>query len=148
VRIARQTESYLWQHGAYGDRALKQYDEHSIPIWDGIANSVVHLAQDLKVRAVVVLSSSGMSAATMSSARPAAPVIAITGSAAVSRKMALLWSVIPLQSDLAGKMNPNELARKVICDNGLANEGDKILLVRGFHEDVKYNTPSITVMTV
>lgn len=148
ARVARQTESYLWKQGAYRGQVNKQHTDDVLPVWDGIANSVVHLAQDLKVRAVVVISNSGMSAATMSSARPAAPVVAITGSDAVCRKMALLWSVIPVQSDATGKINPNDLAKQVAEENELAKEGDTVLLVRGFHEDAQLNTPSITVITI
>ena len=145
-RIARQTESYLWAQHAYGG-SIKANIE-AIPIWEGIANSAAHLAQDLKVRAVVVLSQSGMSAATMSSARPAAPVVAITNNESACRRMALLWSVIPVQSDKAGKTNPNELAREVVTAAGMASEGDMLLLVRGFHADSRLNTPSVTVVTI
>lgn len=147
-RVARQTEAYLWSQHAYSGRITETKSEDAIPVWDAVANSMVHMAHDLKVRAVLVLSSSGMSAATMSSARPAAPVVAITSSEDVCRRMALLWSVIPTQSDLAGKVNPNELAKKIARDNSLASQGEKVLLVRGFHEDDNMNTPSVTVLTI
>ncbi len=147
-RIARQTESYLWAQHAYGGRVNDKKTSEAIPVWEAVANSMAHLAQDLKARAVVVLSQSGMSAATMSSARPAAPVVAITGNIQACRKMALYWSVIPIQSDDAGKTNPNELARQTVKEVGMANDGDKVLLVRGFHDEIKLNTPSVTVITV
>jgi pyruvate kinase len=147
-RISRQTESYLWSHNKYGAKVHDNNSTTAIPIWDAVANSMASLAQDLKVHAVVVISQSGMSAATMSSARPAAPVVAITNRPDVCRKMAMLWSVIPVLSEDAGKTNPNELARKVIQDEGLALSGEKVLLVRGFHSDDKYNIPSVTVLTI
>jgi len=89
-----------------------------------------------------------MSAATMSSARPAAPVVATTNRADVCRKMAIRWSVIPVHSENAGKANPNELAKKIILDEGLAKSGEKVLLVRGFHGNNALNIPSVTVLTV
>lgn len=147
-RVARQTEAYLWSQNAYSGRITANHSEAAIPVWDAVANSMVHMAHDLKVRAVLVISSSGMSAATMSSARPAAPVVAITGSAEVCRRMALLWSVIPTQSDQAGKINPNDLAKQIARDNNLAAQGERVLLVRGFHQDDKMNTPSVTVLTI
>jgi pyruvate kinase len=147
-KISRQTESYLWSHNKYGAKVSDNTSKTAIPIWDAVANSMAQLAQDLKVHAVVVISQSGMSAATMSSARPAAPVVAITSRADVCRKMAMLWSVIPVLSEKAGKMNPNELARKVIFDEGIASSGQKVLLVRGFHADNAFNTPSVTVLTI
>jgi len=120
----------------------------AIPIWDAMANSTAQLAHDLKAHAVVVISNSGMSAATMSSARPAAPVVAITGRPDICRKMAMLWGVIPVISENAGKVNPNELARKVVLDEGLALTGEKLLLIRGFHSDNTLNTPSVTILTI
>lgn len=147
-RISRQTESYLWTHNAYGGKVSDKESNTALPIWEGIANSMSQLSHDLRVRAVVVLSQSGMSAATMSSARPAAPVVAITNQKEVCRQMAMLWSVIPAYSEKAGRTNPNELARQTIIDEGLATTGDKVLLVRGFHSDDTLNTPSVTVLTV
>lgn len=147
-KISRQTESYLWSHNKYGEKVSNNTSKTAIPIWDAVAKSMAQLAHDLKVRAVVVISQSGMSAATMSSARPAAPVVAITNRADVCRKMAMLWSVIPVHSENAGKINPNELARQVIIDEGLASSGEKVLLVRGFHADNAMNIPSVTVLTI
>ncbi|MBL1141425.1 MAG: pyruvate kinase [Proteobacteria bacterium] len=147
-RIARQTESYLWSNNKYGAKISDSTSKTAIPIWDAMANSMAQLAQDLKVHAVVVISQSGMSAATMSSARPAAPVVAITNQPDVCRKMAMLWSVIPVLSENAGKTNPNELARQVITDEGIAHNGEKVLLIRGFHSEDVLNIPSVTVLTI
>ena len=147
-RIARQTESYLWSHHAYGGKVSEKPSHVAIPIWDAVANSMAQLAHDLKVHAVVVISHSGMSAATMSSARPAAPVVAITSRPDVSRKMALLWSVVPVISEKAGKINPNELAKQIVIDEGLALPGEQVLLVRGFHGEKNLNIPSVTVLTI
>lgn len=147
-RVARQTESYLWTHDAYSAKLPDSNSKIAMPVWDAVAKSMAQMAQDLKVHAVVVISQSGMSAATMSSARPAAPVVAITNRPDICRKMAMLWGVIPVLSENAGKSNPNVLARKIAVDEGLALVGGKILLVRGFHSDDALNTPSVTVITI
>lgn len=147
-RVARQTESYLWTHDAYSLKPPDTKSKVAMSVWDAVANSMAQMAQDLKVHAVVVISQSGMSAATMSSARPAAPVVAITNRPDICRKMAMLWGVIPVLSENAGKSNPNVLARKIVLDEGLALVGEKILLVRGFHSDNALNTPSVTVITI
>jgi len=62
--------------------------------------------------------------------------------------MTLLWSVIPVLRDDADKLEPNELARSVARDLQLANKGEYVLLVRGFHSDPELNIPSVTVVTV
>ncbi|MFQ5660178.1 MAG: pyruvate kinase [Gammaproteobacteria bacterium] len=146
-RIVRQTEAHLWKSNAYAAE-LQPQQQTPTPIWDATANAVNKMAYDLGVKAVMVMSHSGMSAATMVSARPAAPVVAITSDAGVCRRMALLWSVIPIHSEKAGSINPNQLARQVAKDLGLAGDGEYILLVRGFHRDIKMNSPTITALTV
>ncbi len=146
-RIVKQTESYLWSPGGYPSIDNKRDDE-ALPIWDSIANTVSKLSRELHVRAVLVLSQSGRSAATMSSARPAAPVVAITNNKAICRKMVLLWSVIPVLSEEAGSSNPNVLARQIAVELKLGEEGQPIILVRGFHVEPKKNTPSVTVISI
>ena len=145
-RIARQTESYLWQSGSYG----KSRESHSgqTTVWDVIASATSTMSQQLSAHAVLVISQSGVSAATMSSARPAAPILAITSREDVRRRMSLFWGVIPVLDEDTGSINPNELARRVAREHGLAKEGEFILLVRGFHSDPDLNTPTITSLTV
>jgi pyruvate kinase len=146
-RIARQTEAHLWKSGAYGATSGKDQPP-PLPIWSVLANATAHMSKDLMAHAVLVISQSGMSAATVSSARPAAPVIGITRSAEACRRMALLWSVIPVLVEEAGVENPNKLARTVVRQLGLAEPGDYVLLVRGFSSNPELNTPSITALTI
>jgi pyruvate kinase len=146
-RIARQTESHLWKSGSYGAVAAKHLPP-PLPIWGVMANATAHMSKDLMAHAVLVVSQSGMSAATVSSARPAAPVIGITRNPEACRRMALLWSVIPVLVEEAGIRNPNALARTIARDLGLAEPGEYVLLVRGFSSSPELNTPSITVLSV
>ncbi len=145
-RIARQTESYLWQSGSYGKSRDPQPGQATV--WDVIANATSTMSQQLSAHAVLVISQSGVSAATMSSARPAAPILAITSREDVRRRMSLLWGVIPVLDEDTGSINPNELARRVAQEHGLAKDGEFLLLVRGFHSDPDLNTPTITSLTV
>ncbi len=146
-RIARQTESYLWKTGTYGN-PMSSKPAAPISIWDAISDTTAVLTRDLMVRAVLVISQSGMSAATMSSARPAAPVIAITGRPHICRRMALYWSIIPVLMEEAEQINPNDLARQVARELQLAGPGELVLMVRGFHSKPELNTPTVTVITV
>lgn len=145
-RIARRTESYLWKTGSYETTTVASAKKQA-SIWDAVSDAAAQMAKDLMVRAVLVISQSGMSAATMSSARPSAPVVAITGRPHICRRMALFWSVIPVLADDAGNVNPNELGKRVARELKLADDGELILLVRGFHSTPEQNTPSVTVLT-
>ncbi len=146
-RIAKQTESHLWNNGVYGAPPVKN-PTPPLSIWDVIANAAAHMSRNIMAHAVVVISKSGMSASTTSSARPASPIVAITNEQAVFRKMALLWGVLPVYTEDAGKTNPNEIARNAARDLDLVNPGEYIILVRGFHAEAQMNTPSITCMVV
>lgn len=146
-RVVRQTEAYLWKTGAYGNQVTAT-TLPPMPLWQTVADATASMSKNLNARAVLVISHSGMSAATMSCARPAAPVLVLTKSAEVCRKLALLWGVVPILSEETGLMNPNILARDTALKLGLAGAGQHILLVRGFHGDPELNTPSITVITV
>jgi pyruvate kinase len=146
-RIVRQTEAHLWKTGAYDNfRSGNRRDQRNI--WGSVSNVSAQFAMELKVRGILVISNSGMSAATISSARPSAPVIGITSSAESGRRMALYWGVIPVLSKAAGEINPNDLAKQVAQDLQLADKGDLILLARGFHSNPQKNTPSITVLMI
>jgi len=146
-RIARQTEAILWESGAYAT-SLSILTRPPIPVWEAVAHAVNSMAHQLGARAVMVMSNSGMSATTVASARPAAPVIAMTNDATTYRRMALLWSVIPILSEKVGAQNPNQLAKEIAKQLGLANTGQYVLLVRGFHSDPALNTPTITALLV
>jgi len=146
-RIARQTEAHLWSIGAYGNYNIKS-TSLPLPIREVMADATSQISKEIMAHAVVVIGRSGISAATMSSARPAAPVVAITNSAAVCRKLALLWSVIPILNEEVGITNPNELARKTAKDLDMAEDGQHILLIRGFNSDPMLNIPSITILQV
>jgi len=147
-RIARQAEAYLWEQGAFGGFDLQDRGEPPIPFGDAVARSSAQLSRDLRVRGMLVISHSGMSAATMSSARPAAPVVSISSSAASCRRMSLMWGVVPHLVEEEHLIDAIGMARERAQLLGLAQPGEFVLLVRGFHGDATLNTPSITLLRV
>jgi pyruvate kinase len=144
-RIARQTEAHLWTSGQYG---LHTSEVPPIPVTQVIGSAAARMSRDLMARAVLVVTQSGASAHIVSTARPAAPIVAVTGNQQVFHRMSLLWGVVPIYDPEAGKANPNELARKIALESGLGVEGQHVLLIRGFHEEVSLNLPSVTVVTI
>lgn len=145
-RVARQTEAQLWSTGEYGMHAPHKMSP--IPLWNVIASTTAQMSRDLMARAVVVVTRSGKSAEIVATARPAAPVVALTHDAAVCRRLCLHWGVVPLLNEQVGSENPNKLARQVALSLNLASEGQYILLVRGFHGEQDKSLPSVTVVEV
>ena len=147
-RIARQAEGYLWEEGSFECFHREPACEPPIPFGDAVARSTAQLSRDLRVRAIVVVSQNGMSATTMSAARPAAPVVCVSSCEAACRRMGLLWGSIPWHAYDAELADEVSLSRSVTRWLGLARPGHYVLLVRWFSADPARNTPSITLLTV
>ena len=147
-RIVRQAEGYLWEDSSFECFHHEPTAEPPIPFGDAVAHCTATLSRDLQVRAIVAVSQSGMSATTMSSARPAAPVVCVSSCLATCRRTALLWGSIPWHVYDAELVDTVSLSRSIARWLGLAKRGEYILLVRGFSADPAHNTPSVTLLTV
>jgi pyruvate kinase len=144
-RVARQSEAHLWSSGVWGKHLATHETKN---VWNTVSAATAQMSKQLEAEAVIVVTQSGVSAQSISAARPAAPIIVLTGSRRAYNKLSLIWGVVPLFDEQAGKSNPNELARQVAIDLGLAGTGEFILLVRGFNDNPDLNLPSVTVITI
>lgn len=159
--VIRRTESYLWSQGAFGtyrrrhDRQRpaspsipRRAGASAVPIEDALATSSAQLSRDLRVRAIIALSTTGRSVAVVSAARPQAPIVAVVRDAATRRAANLTWGVIPLVSEGGELEEPRALACRLLTELGLAEEGQAFLVIRGFREDPRQSFPSISIGTV
>ena len=146
-RVARQTEAYYW-HAGLSLPGVPPTSSVPLPFGDAIADATARLVTDLRARAVMVISVQGMTAATISAARPAAPVVAISNDRKTCRRMSLLWGMIPHYVASVGAENPNQIARRVARELGLVNDGGYVVMVRGFNADPAVNSPSITLLQI
>ena len=152
-RIARRSEAFMWQHGRFA-MLIKPGAGEQMPLADAVARATSSLSRDLKVRAVVVLSHSGTSVRIVSSARPAAPVIALTDNIRAFTRMGLCWGVLPvwLPDLIADEPGVNivdalpRIARERVRAEGLGGPGEHLLLVQGYHPDPARNVPTISVV--
>lgn len=147
-KVTRRTEGYMWKQGGFGH--IAQLDHLSPPLLaeDSFAKAVALMSRDLHVRAVIVVSKTGRSANVVSSARPAAPILALSDNAAVCRRMNLLWGVHPQYVTSEVMSRPAPHASRLLLQQGLAAENDHFLLVRGFSTNADQDEPSITVLKV
>ncbi|MCB1608283.1 MAG: hypothetical protein KDI71_15040, partial [Xanthomonadales bacterium] len=148
-RVARQAEAYLWRHSAF--ESILHRDEAlstPIPLANAIAKATAQLSRDLWVRAIFVISVSGLSARRVSSGRPAAPVIAVSPELRAVRRMCLFWGVVPIEVSTAALEQAEELARRLAQELGLAGVGERLLEVSGFRDEEERSKPRIGVLTI
>jgi pyruvate kinase len=148
ARIARQTESWQFRTRPDGGRTHVDPGHGTHSLGDAIASATAQLVADTAARAVVVISMQGVTAATISAARPDAPVVAVARDEGTCRRIALMWGTLPVLDPEAGSENPNTVARRVAQRLNLAQPGEHIVLVRGFHHEPALNTPSMTLLTL
>ncbi len=144
-RVARQVEGWQWSEGAFRSLTRDECEQPGpFPLRQAVARSVAQLSRDLRVRAVVVRTRSGITASVVSATRPAAPIIALTRDAQVSRRLTLLWGVIPRQVNESEFEQPERVARRLVGELELAQAGEHILLLSGFRE----GEPQLSVLPV
>lgn len=147
-RIARKVEAWqsLETHFQQSERDQVSHAaaDRDLPLRlrRAVAKSTAQLCQDLRVRAVVVRSKGGTSAAQVSSYRPSAPIIALTTDARVARRMNLLWGVIPRVITPEEFEKPKTTARQQADALGLVEPGQQLLLLSGLGKQ----EPSLTAL--
>ncbi len=143
------------------DRIARRIESHQYHGWDlridaelpapegvdrAVAQAAAELSRTLEVRAIVVLTATGTSAAAVAAARPAAPVVAATWDAATARRLALHWGVVPVVVEHPRLDEQRALASRLARELDLASEGQTLLSVGGLSGSGE-GSPRITVVT-
>jgi pyruvate kinase len=128
AHIAEATEHYL---GAAAPRE-PMLKLKTMPISAGISRGVWQMVQDLKPKAVVIWSQTGMTARIFSKTRFPIPIVAISSDPRSLRQMSLLYGVIPQQMQPPGDVGHFiEETSRLIQQRGFAKIGDRVVLVAG-----------------
>lgn len=121
VRIIREVEGEAAErHGII--RFGRQSHAHAI------AHAAVGLAD--MTQAIVVFTRSGRTASLVSAARPSVPIYAFTHEKAVARRLALLWGVLPLVTEI--RDNTDQMIAHVeyeLLHHGLVEPGATVVIV-------------------
>jgi pyruvate kinase len=88
-RIIRRTEA------AFPPQSMGHPRRGEVSFPQAISDSASFAAQELKARAIVAFTQSGSTARLISQDRPPVPIIALTPSERVRRRLALDWGVVP-----------------------------------------------------
>jgi pyruvate kinase len=128
ANIARYTES---------DEELFQKIEFVRPqkktnFTHGVVHSARAAAVEMKARAIVVFTESGMTAHLASCQRPPSPIYAFTPNEKTFRNLALVWGVQPiLFESIPSTDSMIRRAEEILLATGAASKGDVIVIVSG-----------------
>jgi pyruvate kinase len=130
--IARRTEEEIFRRKQMGEYIARLHEPAEGDVSEHVASAAVELADNLNVRFIVSFTLSGRTAALVSRCRPSVPIIAMSPSEEVLRRLSPLWGV---QGMLIEQVKTTEemvdRAEELLVKSGYCNEGDTVLLVGG-----------------
>lgn len=144
-RVVREAEGYQWKQGAF---APENAAGDALGTRDAVAHAAATLAQELKLQGVVIPTRGGTTARIISSRRPTAPLVAIAHEEVVCRRLALCWGLVPMFISKKYDYDSAEVCRTVAAKANLTRTGHNVLLVSGFHDDPKFNEPTLKLVRV
>lgn len=128
ARIAERTEEALENKEIY----LKQVKAQQISVTEAISQAVANSALELNAKAIVTMTESGYTARMVSKYRPSAPIIAVTSSEAMMRRLILVWGVVPVKGEIG--QTTDDLIEKALDASrkqGLVSLGDLVIVAAG-----------------
>jgi len=128
---------------------LQKIPFHSINLVnETISGAATAMARDLEAVAIVSLSETGFSSRLVSKHRPECPIITITSSEKVARRLSMNWGVTALvYRGKKGDKSKIKFATKRIKAMGYAKPGDSIVVTAG-HTQLKGGTDMIRIITL
>ncbi|NOR39963.1 MAG: pyruvate kinase [Gammaproteobacteria bacterium] len=142
--IALRAEASLSEYGY-----LQRIKPHpSNIVTEAISQAAVSMSAHLKAAAIISLTETGFTSRLISKYRPDIPILAITSSIKVTRKLAMNWGVIPILYD--GEPTDSKrlaFAVKQARARGYIKTGDTVVSTSGHHQQAG-GTDLIRVVTL
>jgi pyruvate kinase len=123
----RQHGSHEWEREPF--RKVSEVDEFT----DALAGAANYAAEQLDAKYIVVFTQTGFAARLMSKFRPKVPIIALTPSSWVARRMNLLWGVQPFVLKDAGEFHEQIVDRvdDYLLAKDIVRPGDRLVILMG-----------------
>jgi pyruvate kinase len=137
------------------DRFQDEYREpvhlalHQASTTAALTGAIDEIIEMQPVAAVAVFTVSGMTAQLLAKNRPSCPILALSSNVSALRRCCLYHGVMPHLTETPQDFRQAiELASRVCTDVGIAQSGDRIIVLAGHPFDVPGNTNGLVVMTV
>ncbi len=152
-RVARSSESWIFSNSGRGNGRASNLAN------DALAGSAVSLSREVAANLLVCPTMSGGLARRISRERPSVPLVALTYSSELGRKLSIVWGATCLDfmenPEIiwgAGRSSSIELLRKTIgsklISSGLARAGEKVVLARDTFEETRQTGDLLLTMEV
>jgi len=145
VQLALEAEAGLKQYGYLQQINPSPSDE----VTEAVAQAAITVAHHLNAAAIVALTETGLTSRLIAKYRPQSPILAITSSAQVVRRLALNWGVFAVHYPHRGGADEDKVrfALQRAAELGYVNAGDLVILTAGSSHQAG-STNLIRVLTV
>lgn len=127
-RIAEESESKI-RHEKVFDNIMAM-DVQSVPTAISLASATT--AYELDASAIITATVSGSTAKNVSRYKPKAPILAVTPSKSVARRLSIYWGVYPIVSTSFGSTDEMiEKTAEIAKEKGFARNGDLVVITAG-----------------
>ena len=142
--IAGEAEAHIAAHENDGPPPLEV--ENSI--YHAVAEAAARLADVIDAAAIIVFTASGNTAVRIARERPKRPILVLSPSVAVERKLQLLWGVQTSQQAETGYEDAVDGAIKLVLERGIAQQGQSIVMVSGLPFGLAGSTNALRVIAL
>ena len=142
--IAREAEMHIAKHTNDGPPSL----EVESSVYHAVAEAAARLADVIDAAAIIVFTASGNTAVRLARERPARPLLVLSPSLAVERKLQLLWGVQTSQQAETGYEDAVDGAIRLVKERGLAHEGQSVVMVSGLPFGLAGTTNALRVIAL
>ncbi|MFT4561164.1 MAG: pyruvate kinase [Gammaproteobacteria bacterium] len=144
AELAREAEIGLQEFG----HLQKILPHPSDRVTDAVAHASITMADNLKAAAIVALTETGFTSRLISKYRPGCPILAISSSQRVVRRLAMNWGVTAIQYTGDGADDDRlEFAMRAARESGYARSGDIVIATTGSNSRAG-STDLIRVLTL
>jgi pyruvate kinase len=145
ARIALETEAAL----PYEQILLEKWRDVLHEVNDATAIAACQIAHHVEARTIIAFTSGGTTALRVSKYRPEQPILAVTPSETIMRRLSLVWGVLPVKKPAPPNLEEVfELAREVALETGVARRGDLVVITAGIPMNLPGSTNLVKVHSV
>ncbi|MBI2848209.1 MAG: pyruvate kinase [Chloroflexi bacterium] len=116
---------------------------------DAVARAACQIAYQTGARAIIAFTTGGTTALRVAKYRPRSPILAVTPSETMMRRLSLAWGIFPMLKPAPLSLEEVfQQAREVAVDTGVARTGDLIVVTAGLPLGVPGSTNMLKVHSI